>query len=344
MRTPAAARPAALAAAILFAVGCTPAHGTGLIPRASSSALPSLVQSPARGVFARGFSDPGMVVTASDLYLTWDLPPDGQRPRRAELARADPRTGAIEARNTFSPGFLGVPLPAAGWLWVTDSTSEGELLLQLDPVTLVVTGELMVSRSRYPGGAHIAYAGGWLWADGGGQLLRVSAASVQPAGAIALPGASSSGVGASPDGAVLVVTEHGSVQRRDPRTGDLLASRPLAGTVDGVTGSGAWVTAAGRAELLSPAAMTPGAAIRLPDGQFTLRVAAGLLWVTDGQGGGFCADARTGRRLGAVPAAGGELLAVGRILYYAVPAGQGGGARIRSVAIPAACRNQSAAG
>jgi len=203
MRTHAAARPAilaALAAVILFAAGCASAHGAA----------------------------PGSPPPAADArYLTWNPRPDGQGPPRPVLARADARTGEIEARNTFGPGFLGAPLPAAGSLWVTYSVSEGELLLRLDPVTLVVTGELMISSSRYRHGAEVAYAGGWLWADGGDRLLRVSADSVQPTAVIPLPGASWSGVAASPDGRFIVVSEHrgkgGFTQRRDPRTGALLA-------------------------------------------------------------------------------------------------------------------------
>jgi hypothetical protein len=201
MRTCTAARPAilaALGAAILLATGCT-AHGAA----------------------------PGPPPPAADgRYLTWNPQPDGQGPPRPELTRADARTGEIEARNTFGPGSLGVPLPAAGWLWVTYSTSEGELLLRLDPVTLVVTGGLMISPSRYPRGAEIAYAGGWLWADGGDRLLRVSTDSVQPTAVIPLTGASWSGVAAGPDGRFLAVSEHrgkGSfTQRRDPRTGAVL--------------------------------------------------------------------------------------------------------------------------
>jgi hypothetical protein len=183
MRTHAAARPAILAAAILFLIGCTSTSGHGV---ASGSPPP----------------------TADGRYLAWNPRPGGHGAQRPELARADARTGKIEAMNTFGPGFLGVPLPAAGWLWVTYSTAEGELLLRLDPATLVVTGELMISPSRYRHGAEIAYAGGWLWADG------------------PLPGASWSGVAANPDGRFLVVSEHrnkgGFTQRRDPRTGALL--------------------------------------------------------------------------------------------------------------------------
>ncbi|HEX8008868.1 MAG TPA: hypothetical protein VF482_20860 [Trebonia sp.] len=201
MRTHAAARAAILATAILFVTGCTSTSGHGAVP---------------------GSPPP----VADGRYLTWNPPPDGQGPRRPELTRADARTGQIEARNTFGPGFLGVPLSAAGWLWVAYSTAEGELLLRLDPVTLVVTGELMISPSRYRHGAEIAYAGGWLWADGGDRLLRVSPDSVQPTAVIPLPGASWSGVAANPDGRFLVVGEHrnkgGFTQRRDPRTGALL--------------------------------------------------------------------------------------------------------------------------
>jgi hypothetical protein len=211
MRTCTAARSAAAVAAILFATGCASAHGTGGHP-------PGSPPPPAEG-----------------RYLAWNPRPDGQGSPCPELARADARTGKIEARNTFGAGFLGVPLPAAGWLWVTYWTAEGELLLRLDPVTLVVTGELMISHGRYRDGTQVAYAGGWLWADGGNRLLRVSADSVQPTAVIPLPGASWSGVAASPDGRILVVSEHrgknGFTQRRDPRTGALLASRPADGGI-----------------------------------------------------------------------------------------------------------------
>jgi hypothetical protein len=208
---------AVFAVAALLLAGCAaPARTTVLRfvspgPAASAAGAFSLVP---------GY-DPTLTQTGGGTYLSWDVP-------RTVLARIDERTGTIEATNTFSGGLLGTPLFAAGSLWVTDSDSLGELLLRLDPGTLMVTGELSLSAARYPGQAHLAYAGGWLWADGGGRLLRVSPSGDDVTANIALRGARVSNVAASADGSVLIVTEQGpaagAVQRRDPRTGALLAA------------------------------------------------------------------------------------------------------------------------
>jgi hypothetical protein len=276
------------------------------------------------------------------------------------LARVDPRTGAIAARNTFSPGFVAAPVYADGSLWVTDSTSLGELLFRLAPRTLLMTGAVKLSGARYAQGSHVAYAGGWLWADGGGQLLRVSPSTLTLTGVVPLRGAHWSNVGASQDGSVLVVSEQGktgAVQRRNPRTGALIAAHPVAGgeaaVIDGFAGSGVWITEilgmSAYARLLSTATMTPRATapIAAPAG-LTLRVADGAVWVTGDEAGGparnYCADASTGRRLATLPVTSftqGSLLAVGaRVLYYAEPARHGSGTRIAQVPIPAECATQ----
>ena len=304
---------------------------------------------------------PGTSLTLTEAdgapYVTWDVAPAGATLPSMVLARLDRRTGAVEARNAFSPGLIGAPLSAAGSLWVTDSNALGEFLLRLDPATLMVTGELKFSARQYAAGPHTAYAGGSLWLDGGNQLLRVSPASVEPTAVIALRGADESGVGASPDGSILVVTEHGghagSVQRRNPDTGALLAARPAGGTgaaaVDGFAGSGVWITEiagpSASAERYSDATLTPAgtAAIAVP-GDAGLRVTGGVLWVSADAAGGpgrdYCADAYSGRKLAELPSGGprrGKLLAVaGRVLYYAEPAQQGT-SRIAPVPVPAAC-------
>jgi hypothetical protein len=229
---------------------------------------------------------------------------------------------------------------------VTDSGPLGEFLLRLDPVTLMVTGELR-SGAGGDDGASAAYAGGSLWLAGGDELLRVSPATAEPTAVIALRGARASSVAASPDGSVLVVSERGrsgsSVQRRDPRTGALLAAHQVAGAVviDGVAGSGVWVTvpdgASARAERYATGTMTPDASV--PVGGGVIRLAAGLLWVTGGPGQDYCAAPSSGRRLATLPGAGpprARLVAVaGRVLYYAEPAAAG--ARIAPVPVPAAC-------
>jgi hypothetical protein len=291
------------------------------------------------------------------LYVSWDAAPTDAAVPSVVLARLDARTGAVEAKNAFSPGFVGAPLSAAGSLWVTDSNSLGEFLLRLDPATLMVTGELKFSARQYRAGPHVAYAGGSLWLDGGDQLLRVSPESVEPSAVIALRGAQTSDVGASPDGSVLVVSEHGHtgvVQWRNPDTGALLAAHPVGGAeaavIDGFTGSGVWITEVTgmsvHAERYSDATMTPAVTAHIAGrGDVDIRVANGMLWVTeDGVGvpaRDYCADAYSGGRLATLPVAGprrGELLAVdGHVLYYAEPAPQGTGARIVSVPVPASC-------
>lgn len=169
--------------------------------------------------------------TGGGAYLSWDVSPASAGLPRMVLARIDPRTGKIEARNTFSQGLVGAPLFAVGSLWVTDSSSAGELLLRLDPATLMVTGEVRLSPARYPGGSHLAYARGWLWADGAGSLLRISPSSVEVSATIALPGADRSSVAASTDGSALVVTErrkNGPVREycADAGTGRIVPALP----------------------------------------------------------------------------------------------------------------------
>lgn len=350
---------AALATVVLFAAGCAGAHTVGLVRSVSPVAAPASAGASKaavpRGVFAQIPGDnPVLTQAGGGAYLSWDLPQTGAGGPHMVLARIDTRTGTIEATNTFSEGFVSAPLFAAGALWVTDSTALGELLLRLDPVTLMVTSELKLSAGRFADGSHLTYAGGWLWADGGDRLLRVSPSSVELTGTVALRGAYRSNVGASPDGSVLVVSESGrtgAVQVRDPRTGALLASNPVvadeAAAIDGFTRTGVWVTmttgSSAHAELLSISTMRPLATHPVSGpSDVRVRVADGRLWVTQDMAGdpkrNYCADARTARGLVPLPAASkGELLAVGGVLYYAEPARHGVGSRIAQVPIPAGC-------
>ena len=344
---------AVLAAMVLLLAGCAAPTTTVLRFVPPGPAAPA-----AAGVYSLvPGDDPALTQTGGGTYVSWDVLPVPPLPRtglpRMVLARIDPKTGTIEATNTLTAGLLGTPLFAGGSVWVTDSASLGELLLRLDPGTLMVTGELSLSASRYPGGAHLAYAGGWLWADGGGRLLRVSPSGDDLTASIALHGASWSNVAASADGSVLIVTEQGSagaVQRRDPRTGVLLAAGPVPGAagaaavVDGFTGSGVWVTAAtgtsAHAVQLSLRSMR-AVETRQVFGPADLRVqlAHGLLWVAAEPDRGYCADAGTGRALAALPRPRhGELLAVGDgVLYYAEPGPHGTGTRIAPVPIHGGC-------
>lgn len=302
--------------------------------------------------------NPDLAVTDGSLYLTWDLSP--RLAARMALARADPATGRIVAENEFSPGAVSVPVYAAGWLWVTDMTPAGELLLRLDPRSLIVTGELKVADGAQAGGQddRIAFAGGSIWVDGLDRLVRVAPQTVRPQRVIALPHANSSTAGASPDGRTLIVSEADSgaatIQRRDPRTGTMLASSKTvlgvsAPLIGGVTGDVAWIAeptgTMGYIERFQTAAMTPAAAT-LVEGTNAIRAGIwdGLLWVHGPDGAtmtNYCADPVTGQRLASLAMpyhSHPVLLAVhGEDLYYSYLLPDGSRSRIAVTPIPAAC-------
>jgi hypothetical protein len=364
MRTlPAAcAAAAAVLALVAVAAGCAspgPEHPARTLASVASPAAPpapAFPGSPAAGIVGRVFTSPGLTVTGGSLYLRQSLSPAPQDPPRMELARVDAATGAIVATNTFSPGAIGAPLAAAGSLWLTGSFSGHAMLLRLDPRTLMVTGELTIAPVN--SGAeqsHIAYAGGSVWVDGSDELVRVSPATVAAELTIPLPGADTSDIGGSPDGGTLIVSEadsgDGTIQRRDPVTGMLLASHPILGVIapliGGVSAAGAWVSEPtgmlGYIERFSAASLTPQARTQV-NGSNGLHadVWGGVLWVRNQAAGpaqNYCADPATGRRRATLPLPDpGQdyLMAVtGGLIYYSVPASSG--FAIRTVPVPAAC-------
>lgn len=364
MRTlPAAcAAAAAMLAFVSVGAGCAsprPRHPARTLASVASPAAPPAPASPgipAGGIVGRVFTNPGLTVTGGSLYLRRSLSPARQDPPRMELARVDAATGAIVATSTFSPGAIGAPLAAAGSLWLTGSFSGHAMLLRLDPRTLMVTGELTIAPVN--SGAeqsHIAYAGGSIWVDGSDELVRVSPATVAAELTIPLPGADTSDIGGSPDGGTLIVSEadsgDGTIQRRDPVTGTLLASHPMLGVtaplIGGVSAAGAWVSEPtgmlGYIERFSASSMTPQARTQI-NGSNGLQadVWGGVLWVRNQAAGpaqNYCADPATGRRRATLPLPDlGQdyLMAVtGGLIYYSVPASSG--FAIRTVPVPAAC-------
>jgi hypothetical protein len=230
------------------------------------------------------------------------------------------------------------------------------MLLRLDPRTLMVTGELTIAPVNSGAGqSHIAYAGGSIWVDGSDELVRVSPATVAAELTIPLPGADTSDIGGSPDGGTLIVSEadsgDGTIQRRDPVTGTLLASHPMLGVIapliGGVSAAGAWVSEPtgmlGYIERFSASSMTPQARTQI-NGSNGLHadVWGGVLWVRNQAAGpaqNYCADPATGRRRATLPLPDlGQdyLMAVtGGLIYYSVPASSG--FAIRTVPVPAAC-------
>jgi len=177
-------------------------------------------------------------------------------------------------------------------------------------------------------------------------------------------------VAANAAGTILVDGEAnaggGAVQRRDPRTGRLLASSaPIIGVMEpevAVIGSGVWLSEAtghmGFAERLDLTTLKPTPLI-LPtpdpeggdiyiegDNGIGATVADGLAWITDSQAGAeynYCADPRTGRALAAVPFPhpyDDTVAAIGSqyIYYDATPSpGLGQPERLGRIPIPARC-------
>lgn len=365
MRTLPAACAAAAAVLALVAVGAgcasprpqRPARTLASVASPAAPPAPASPGIPAGGIVGRVFTSPGLTVTGGSLYLRRSLSPARQDPPWMELARVDAATGAIVATNTFSLGAIGAPLAAAGSLWLTGSFSGHAMLLRLDPRTLMVTGELTIAPVNSGAGqSHIAYAGGSIWVDGSDELVRVSPATVAAELTIPLPGADTSDIGGSPDGGTLIVSEadsgDGTIQRRDPVTGALLASHPMLGVIapligGGVSAAGAWVSEPtgmlGYIERFSAASLTPQARTQV-NGSNGLHadVWGGVLWVRNQAAGpaqNYCADPATGRRRATLPLPDlGQdyLMAVtGGRIYYSVPASSG--FAIRTVPVPAAC-------
>jgi hypothetical protein len=175
--------------------------------------------------------------------------------------------------------------------------------------------------------------------------------------ALALPGADTSAVGASADGSILIVSQAregvGSVQRRDPVTGTLIASHPMMGVtaarIGGVIGSGVWIAEPtgmmGYIERFSTATMAPDPATDvLGSNGITVRAADRVAWVTEqvNPRHDYCADPVTGRVLSRIPVPdpGQDYVSAiaGRYVYYLAPTPAGAGFYLRRLGVPASCR------
>jgi len=335
-----------------------PVPGTR-IPSAQRSQAGAL--RPAAGVFTRALLYPQVVFTGNGLYLAWQVSPLGKPSPRWELARVNPVTGAVEASMQLT-GVFEQAVEASGALWA--AYSDG--LARLTPGTLKVTGRWQISGlGQHWGALVLAAAGGGLWAAGGNRLLRLSLPDGRVDRSIALPGAASSDLSANAAGTVLAVGEagssgRGSVQRRDPATGAILASHPMTGVaapaVAGPDRSAIWLSESagmmGFVQRLDATTLRPASTCR--EGARTngcvagtnailARLAAGLLWVTDPPGGrarNYCADPSDGRVLAVIrlPATGDAILAISRYrIFYAAP-GPGAREYVRQMAIPPGCR------
>ena len=355
-----AALAVALSAVTALLTACTtlPSSTVVITATASSPRTGSAPPAASARVFGRIFEDPNVTVTGGRLYVTWQVNSPTAAVPQFDLARVNQVTGAIVAVHLLVPGRVGAPLVAGGSLWVPVARAAGESLLRLNPGGLAETGSVSVrggSDESVGRGSHLAVAGGALWVAGGDRLLRVSLVTGQVIAALRLPGAATSGVAANGNGTTLVVSEAndsgvGSVQRRDPVTGALLASHPMlgvaAGALDGIIDSGVWLSEPtgllGYVERFRAATMAPDPATHVSgDSGISAVIADGVVWITDraAPDRDYCADPVTGRILARVRLPDprqDDLMAVSRqYLYYDSPASSG--FYLNRVPVPGAC-------
>ncbi len=324
----------------------------------------------------RGLAAPAVADTTLGLYLTSQVSPLGSAPIIDELARVDRATGDVVAQRRLSGSFDSA-IAASGSLWVTTTSRSpvgpgltSEVVWRLDPRTLAVRSRRQVTASKglagYVGGS-MAVAGGGLWVTGGNRLLRLSLHAGQVVASVPLLGAASSDVASNATGTVLIVGEAassgvGSIERRDPVTGALIATAPrvigvVAPRVGGVIDGLVWVSeATGMMGYVQRYDLTPlaPAGRACSEGKNTgscvggtngirASVADGLVWIAQAAGGPtrqVCLDPTSGRVLSSLPLAGNDaLVAIGiHHLYVLEPtAPTVAGQSVTQVPIPHAC-------
>lgn len=370
-----------LASAVLatgLLAGCTSAS-TGAVASASSASASAATTAPASTVSAvptspaadQGTSAPNSIFTlkfsqlpnpdlnSAGFYLSWEFTGQNNVPGSI-LDRADEASGHVEATRVFSASVIGSPLYAYGSLWDTDMTSSGLTLLRMNPDTLATTGQVHIGGGSYSGtdpqSNHLSIAGGGLWAVSGDRLAKVSPQTLKQTRSISLPGAYTTSIAGSADGSVLIVAEadsggRGSLQRRDPDTGKLLASRATDGVVSPVLGgviySGVWLSQAtgmqGYVEEFDASTLgpVPGTTAGGSNG-ISVAVADGLVWVFR-QGSeadnDYCASPVTGKARARVPLPGAQQSnpagVTGKYVYYTTETSSG--SYLKRVPVPAGC-------
>jgi hypothetical protein len=348
---------AALSALCLLLAGCGgPARAT-----ASAEVASTVSAVDPHEVFGRALDEPYVTVTGGQFYVTWQNQTKRNVPSTT-LVRADQATGRIEAARTFSTGYISAPQAAGGSLWALLGSTQ-ETLLRMNPATLAVTGKLHISDGQYLNSNgfdnHLSVAGGALWAVAGDRLVRVSPRTGQAEKVIDLPGGFSTSMAGSSSGSFLIVSVAdsgglGSMQRRDPVSGRLLASRATEGVtaaaIGGIVGSGVWAAQPtgmqGFIQRYRTTTLAPvgGTAVEGSNG-ISVVVANGLAWVLRAGAGeqtSYCANPVTGRKLAVVPLPHpdrDDVIGIwGTYVYYGVSAAQGNGSYLKRVAVPAACR------
>jgi hypothetical protein len=356
---------AALSALCLLLAGCGRA-GAAKLQGSAQLQGPAEVAGTIRAagphrVFGRALEEPYVTVTGGQFYVTWQNKAV-RNVSSTTLVRADRATGRIEAVRTFSTGYISAPQAAGGSLWALLAAT-GETLLRMDPDTLAVTGKLRISNGQYlnssGSGNHLSVAGGALWAVAGDRLVRVSPRTGKPEKVIDLPGGFSTSMAGSSSGSFLIVSVadsggRGSMQRRDPVSGALLASRATVGVtaadIGGVIGSGVWAAQPtgmqGFVQRYSTRTLAPAAGTAVEGGSgIRVVVADGLAWVLRAgpeEDASYCASPVTGKKLAAIPLprpAQDDVIGVwGRDVYYAAPAVHDEGVNLKRLTVPAACQ------
>jgi hypothetical protein len=370
---------ALVAVLILGLAGCSSSPSTTGSPTVHSTAtttpsvpaIQPVVSRSSNGLLTwSGLPDPTVSDTLVGLYFTWVTSPLEQTPRRVELARINPATGRVQAERALDAVSM---LGAGGSLFVTTWSSNEELLLRLNPQTLVEIGHWRISTGhefadRNP---DMAVARDGLWVAGGNRLVRISLPTGRLTATIDLPGTDESDVASNATGTELLVgvgERATAVERRDPVTGALLASRPIedlvAPTISGVTGHDVWISAAtgmmGTAELYDASDLRPlgtpcdpatcpcnnsgsTATCIVGTNDVSAQVTDGRLWVTQGAGGptrNFCGEV-DGHVLAALPVPNESyVLAIGtRYLFVTDSQGLSAdkGQAFSEVNVPAAC-------
>jgi hypothetical protein len=277
----------------------------------------------------------------------------------SKLARINPTTGRIEASRRLGAAFDQV-VAVGESLYVgisTTSSKPGQALLRLDARTLEVTRRW----SDLGAGGSLVLAGGGLWVAGGDRLLRLSLPKGNVTASVSLPGANSSDVASNAEGTILVVGEaddgRGALERRDPRSGSLLASySPMIGVsapeVAEVIDQGVWVSEAtgmmGYVERFAAGTLTPDPSIGMEGSNgITASVANGLLWVSENYPGSttkFCGNPSDGVAFASLnlPPNSTWLTIGPHDIYYLTAASHAGGQEtlmdVNEKVIPTACR------
>lgn len=332
----------------------TPRSGSTSMTGATGTTQPTTTSHPASDAsrfLGQAVFDPQVIPTAGALYLAWDLsspPASAPSPPRSVLDRVDAPTGTILAHRAFD-GQVSRVLGANGDLWVEIGSAGGAMLDRLDPQTLSIE-----STTAIPTTGMMAAAGGQLWVAAGDRLVRMSFDGAV-IGSVSLSSGAISTVASNAAGTVLIDGEAtngaGALQRRDPRTGALIASYPMQGVTapipTTISGGALWVSEPtgmlSYVQRFDAGTLTPvGHAIQGTNA-IEARLWDGRIWVTqpDRPANNFCADPATGSRLAAITLPDleqDEVLAVANgYLYYAAPAPRGGRSFVDREPVPSAC-------